>query len=62
MPRFAPEDFWEGERLHRRYRWPIDYSDLADYYTYAEHLVGVVGERRRIPQGSPPESLVIERG
>jgi predicted NAD/FAD-dependent oxidoreductase len=30
VPRFAPEDFNEGARLHERYRWPICYSDLAD--------------------------------
>jgi choline dehydrogenase-like flavoprotein len=61
VPRFAPEDFFEGERLHERYRWPIEYSDLARYYTAAEQLVGVVGERRRVPQVSPPEALVTER-
>ena len=23
VPRFAPEDFYEGARLHEKYRWPI---------------------------------------
>ena len=36
VPRFAPEDFVEGERLHERYRWPIGYDDLARHYDYAE--------------------------
>ena len=31
-PRFAPADFTEGERLHERYRWPLDYEDLAPFY------------------------------
>src|SRR3954452_8410446 len=29
VPRFAPEDFFEGERLHERFRWPVSYSELA---------------------------------
>jgi choline dehydrogenase-like flavoprotein len=61
VPRFAAEDFWEGERLHERYRWPVDYSDLAKYYTYAEGLLGVVGGRRQPLQGAAPESLITER-
>jgi choline dehydrogenase-like flavoprotein len=61
VPRFAPEDFYEGARLHERYRWPIQYRDLADHYTRAERLLGVVGEVRRIPQASPPEALVWRR-
>jgi choline dehydrogenase-like flavoprotein len=61
VPRFAPEDFYEGERLHERYRWPLSYADLAAYYTRAERLLGVVGERRAIAQVSPSEVLVHER-
>jgi choline dehydrogenase-like flavoprotein len=61
VPRFAPEDFFEGERLHERYRWPVSYADVAPYYTYAERLLGVVGERRAIPQLSAPVALVQER-
>jgi len=61
VPRFAPEDFFEGERLHERYRWPVSYAELAPYYTHAERLLGVVGERRAIPQLSTPEALVQER-
>src|ERR1051326_6533663 len=55
VPRFAPEDFLEGERRHERYRWPLGYADLAPYYTYAEQLLDVVGERRSVPQVSSPE-------
>jgi choline dehydrogenase-like flavoprotein len=61
VPRFAPEDFWDGERLHERYRWPISYADLAPYYTYAERLLGVVAERRGTPQLPAPEVIVQER-
>ena len=61
VPRFAPEDFLEGARLHERYRWPISYAELAPYYTYVERLLGVVGERRAVPQASTPEELVQER-
>jgi choline dehydrogenase-like flavoprotein len=61
VPRFAPEDFFEGERLHERYRWPVGYDDLAQYYAYAERLLGVVGERRQVLQVSRPEVLVHAR-
>jgi choline dehydrogenase-like flavoprotein len=61
VPRFAPEDFFEGERLHERFRWPLSYSELAPYYTYAERLLGVVGERREVPQLQAPEALLQER-
>ena len=29
VPRFAPDDFIEGERLHERYRWPVTYDELV---------------------------------
>src|SRR6266700_2176961 len=45
VPRFAPEDFSEGARLHERYCWPVSYDDLAPFYSQAELLLGVVGER-----------------
>jgi choline dehydrogenase-like flavoprotein len=61
VPRFTPEDFTEGERLHECYRWPVSYPELAPYYARAERLVGVVGERRSIPQLSTPGVLVHER-
>jgi choline dehydrogenase-like flavoprotein len=61
VPRFAPDDFNEGERLHERFRWPLSYAELAPYYTRAERLLGVVGERRHVPQLPAPEALVQER-
>ncbi|MEL6985735.1 MAG: GMC family oxidoreductase N-terminal domain-containing protein, partial [Actinomycetota bacterium] len=44
VPRFAPEDFTEGERLDTRYRWPVGYDDLAPAYDRAEgHLQVTAG-------------------
>jgi choline dehydrogenase-like flavoprotein len=49
VPRFAPEDFCEGERLHERYRWPLSYEDLAPYYDQVERLLVVVGNPHDVP-------------
>lgn len=49
VPRFAPEDFTEGERLHERYRWPISYDDLRPYYERVERLLVVSGGARDVP-------------
>lgn len=57
VPRFSPEDFFDGERLGEQYRWPISYADLAPYYTRMERLLGVVGERRSVPQLPSPEHV-----
>ncbi|MBV9596824.1 MAG: GMC family oxidoreductase [Chloroflexi bacterium] len=61
VPRFAPEDFMEGGRLHERFRWPVSYAELAPYYTYAERLLGVIGEPRSVPQLPASEALLHER-
>src|SRR5947209_19411321 len=29
VPRFAPGDFDEGERLHEKFRWPVSYNELV---------------------------------
>jgi choline dehydrogenase-like flavoprotein len=50
VPRFAPEDFTEGERLHERYVWPINYSDLAPYYEKVERYMKVTADPRDVPQ------------
>ena len=49
VPRFAPEDFCEGGRLHERYRWPLDYDDLAPYYARVERLIGVEATPGGVP-------------
>ncbi len=41
VPRFAPEDFTEGAQVDERYRWPLSYDDLADYYRIAEEALVV---------------------
>lgn len=50
VPRFGPNDFTDGERLDRRYVWPVRYDELSDYYdevegrltvTCAEPILGV---------------------
>ncbi len=43
VPRFAPQDFYEGERLHERYRWPVSYEDIVPYYRRIERFLGVSG-------------------
>jgi len=50
VPRFAPEDFTEGERLHERYVWPITYSDLAPYYDKVERYMNITADPRDVPQ------------
>lgn len=49
VPRFAPEDFTEGERLHERYRWPVSYDNLRPYYERVERLLLVSGGTRDVP-------------
>jgi choline dehydrogenase-like flavoprotein len=50
VPRFAPEDFTEGERLHERFRWPITYSDLVPYYEKIERNLEITADPRDVPQ------------
>jgi choline dehydrogenase-like flavoprotein len=49
VPRFAPADFFEGARLHERYRWPIDYEELAPYYSEAERQLDVTASPADVP-------------
>jgi choline dehydrogenase-like flavoprotein len=50
VPRFAPEDFAEGERLHERFRWPIAYSELVPFYEQVERMLKITGDPRDVPQ------------
>jgi choline dehydrogenase-like flavoprotein len=54
VPRFAREDFTEGERLHERYRWPVTYDELAPYYTRVERLLGISATRCDVPNLPAP--------
>jgi len=49
VPRFAPDDFTEGERLHERYRWPVTYEELVPWYEAAERVMSVTGPPRDVP-------------
>lgn len=49
VPRFAPEDFTEGRRLHEAYEWPVSYDELVAYYERTERLMGIVASRRDVP-------------
>lgn len=65
VPRFAPEDFSDGERIDERYRWPIDYTDLEPYYQRAERIIGVSGSRRdvaQLPAGLVERVATLPRG
>jgi len=60
VPRFAAEDFCEGERLHERYRWPVSYEDLVPYYEQVERLLVVVGAPQDVPN-LPASRVAYER-
>lgn len=49
VPRFAPEDFDEGARLHDCYRWPVNYQDLVPYYEHVESLLQVSAGAEDVP-------------
>jgi choline dehydrogenase-like flavoprotein len=50
VPRFAPLDFTDGERLDPRYRWPLDYKQLEPFYQRAERLLQISAARHDIAQ------------
>lgn len=50
VPRFAPDDFSEGDRLHERFRWPITYSDLSPYYEKVERSLIITADPHDVPQ------------
>jgi choline dehydrogenase-like flavoprotein len=58
-PRFSPDDFSEGERLHERYRWPIGYADVRPYYERTERLLRIVGDPHDVP--NLPAPVVFQR-
>jgi choline dehydrogenase-like flavoprotein len=60
VPRFAPEDFTDGERLHERYRWPLTYADLEPYYSRVERLLRVVGNPTPVAM-LPPAAIAHPR-
>jgi choline dehydrogenase-like flavoprotein len=50
VPRFAAEDFTEGQRLHERFQWPITYSDLVPFYEKVERSLEITADPRDVPQ------------
>lgn len=61
VPRFAPEDFFEGERLHERYRWPVSYDDLVPYYDWSEQFLSVVSDKHDVPNLPAPRVAYTQR-
>jgi choline dehydrogenase-like flavoprotein len=49
VPRFAPGDFTDGERLSARHRWPLDYRDLAPFYDEVERLLHITATPQDLP-------------
>ncbi len=49
VPRFAPEDFFDGRRLHDKYVWPLEYENLVPYYERTEKLMGIVASGNSFP-------------
>ena len=49
VPRFAPEDFTDGERLHEKYRWPITYQEIEPYYACSEKLLDITADSKDMP-------------
>jgi glucose dehydrogenase len=50
VPRFAPDDFSDGQRLDQRYRWPLDYEHLEPFYQRAERLLGITASGADVAQ------------
>lgn len=49
VPRFCPQDFTEGQRLHAKYVWPITYQELAPYYEIAERQLRITASPIDVP-------------
>ncbi|HLF78479.1 MAG TPA: GMC family oxidoreductase [Dehalococcoidia bacterium] len=56
VPRYHPDDFRDGERLHEKFRWPVTYDDLEPYYAQMEKVMGVSGSDTS-PTVLPPPVL-----
>jgi choline dehydrogenase-like flavoprotein len=49
VPRFAEEDFLDGQRAGEAHTWPISYSDLAPWYDRVEPLLRIAADERDTP-------------
>lgn len=46
--RWSPFDFTAPERYGYGYQWPIEYNDIANWYSHVEKFIGVCGSREGI--------------
>ncbi len=49
VPRFAPEDLSDGERLGEQHRWPLSYEELGAHYPEMERLLQISGGGYDVP-------------
>ena len=55
VPRFSREDFADARRAGEEHTWPVDYEDLAPWYSQVEPLLHVAGsnvEHTQLPAGN----------
>lgn len=48
VPRFCPQDFKEGKRLHEKYVWPVTYEELAPFYEIAERVMRITANPKDV--------------
>jgi choline dehydrogenase-like flavoprotein len=49
VPRFCADDFTAGEQVHEKFRWPVNYDELAPFYEIAERTMRVTADPRNVP-------------
>lgn len=50
VPRYSPEDFYDGRRLHESYEWPLTYNELVPYYETVERMLNITAQPDDAPQ------------
>ena len=55
--RWSPFDFTSPERYGYGHQWPIEYNDIAPWYSHVEKFIGVCGSREGIPSMPDGEFL-----
>ncbi len=56
VPRFCPEDFTDGKRLHEKYVWPLTYGELEPFYRVAERMMRITAAPEDVPNLPAGES------
>jgi choline dehydrogenase-like flavoprotein len=54
VPRFSPEDFEDARRAGEEQTWPVDYEQLAPWYSRVEPLLHIAGTRQSTTQLPAP--------